>query len=192
MGVSDVDSASLGWDNYSVEMAIKVSAREDTGSPWGEPYRGRIHMWDHRTTHGHLAQHKGWPWATHECWTWRLVPPPHLTAEGPGGNFNSVRCRELNWEATKCTYPVRRGKWHSKRDWHWAGSSITGHPRQVHGRTPALYGDYKILQAYEVSPRPVALQCLLSRRPAPKPKRKQTPLVECALTPRGHSKHRAW
>ncbi len=28
----------------------------------GEPYRGRIHMWDHQggiTTHGHLAQHKG-------------------------------------------------------------------------------------------------------------------------------------
>ncbi len=76
-GVSEVDPARLGWDSYTAEKA-EGSAREDTGSPrgGGEPYRGRIHMWDHQggiTTHGHLAQHKGWPWATYEYWTWRLV-----------------------------------------------------------------------------------------------------------------------
>ncbi len=74
-GVSEVDPARLGWDSYTAEKA-EGSAREDTGSTWGEPYRGRIHMWDHQrgiTTHGHLAQHKGWPWATYKYWTWRLV-----------------------------------------------------------------------------------------------------------------------
>ncbi len=74
-GVSEVDPARLRWDSYTAEKA-EGSAREDTGSTWGEPYRGRIHMWDHQggiTTHGHLAQHRGWPRATYEYWTWRLV-----------------------------------------------------------------------------------------------------------------------
>ncbi len=148
-GVSEVDPARLGWDSYTAEKA-EGSAREDTGSPRGGavPWKN-THVGSPRgiTTHGHLAQHRVdlgqrtstgpgvWCSATPDC-------------RGCGRNFNRVRRGELNWEATRRTYPVRRGEWRSKRDWHRAGSSVTGHPRQVHGRTLALYGDCKTSQTY--------------------------------------------
>ncbi len=149
-GVSEVDSARLGWGSYTAEWAEGFCQGRHGLTKGGEPYRGRIHMWDHQrgiTTHGHLAQHRVdlgqrtstgpgvWCSATPDC-------------RGCGRNFNRVRRGELNWEATRRTYPVRRGEWRSKRDWHRAGSSVTGHPRQVHGRTLALYGDCKTSQTY--------------------------------------------
>ncbi len=148
-GVSEVDPARLGWDSYTAEKA-EGSAREDTGSPWGGavPWKN-THVGSPRgiTTHGHLAQHKGWPWATYEYWTWRLVLRhtwlPRVREELQQGSPWGT-----DWEATRRTYPVRRGEWRSKRDWHRAGSSVTGHPRQVHGRTLALYGDCKTSQTY--------------------------------------------
>ncbi len=43
------------WDRLSQPGVRSIHSRDcrrslpgkDTGSPWGEPYRGRIHMWDH-------------------------------------------------------------------------------------------------------------------------------------------------
>ncbi len=76
---------SLGWDSYTAERAGSLPGK-DTGSPWGEPYRGRIHMWDqpkgnHYTRH--LAQHKGL--GNTRVLDLASSSPPRLTAEGEGG-----------------------------------------------------------------------------------------------------------
>ncbi len=65
MGVSEVDSASLGWDSYTAERAEglcqgKTRAHRE-GSRTVEEYTCGITRRG-ITTHGHLAQHKGWPW----------------------------------------------------------------------------------------------------------------------------------
>ncbi len=147
-GVSEVDPARLGW--VATQQRAEVLPGKTRAHQGGEPYRGRIHMWDHQrgiTTHGHLAQHRGWPWATYEYWTWRLVLRhtwlPRVREELQQGSPWGTELR-----SKRRTYPVRRGEWRSKRDWHRAGSSVTGHPRQVHGRTLALYGDCKTSQTY--------------------------------------------
>ncbi len=70
---------------------------KDTGWPWGKPYRGRMHMWDHQ-----MWNH----------YTWAPSPAQGLalgihTSAGPGiwrsgtRNFNRVRQGEINWEAVK-------------------------------------------------------------------------------------------
>ncbi len=47
------------------------------------------------TTHGHLAQHKGWPWAYRRVLDLASGASPHLTAEGAGGT--STGFAEGNW-----------------------------------------------------------------------------------------------
>ncbi len=66
------------------------------------------------TTHGHLAQHKGWPWAyTRVLDLASGAPPPGISTGFAKG--------KLTEKQKKRTYPVRRGEWHSKRDWHRVG-----------------------------------------------------------------------
>ncbi len=85
-GVSEVDPARLGWDSYTAEKA-EGSAREDTGSTWGEPYRGRIHvgspMGNHYTRAPSPAQ--GLTLGNVQVLDLASGAPPHLTAEGAGG-----------------------------------------------------------------------------------------------------------
>ncbi len=150
MGVSEVGSANLEWEGYTAERAEGLCQGKTRahckGSHTMKEYTCGITQRG-ITTHGHLAQHKAGlgQHASAGPGVWRSATPD---CRGCGRNFNRVRCGELNWEATRRMYPVRRGEWRSKRDWHRAVSSVTGHLRKVHGRTLALYGDYKISQTY--------------------------------------------
>ncbi len=88
MGVSEVYSASLGWDNYTTEMAEglcqwKTRAHREGSRTAEENTCG--FTWRGITTHGHLDQHKGWPWANMRMLDLASGPPPHLNAEGAGG-----------------------------------------------------------------------------------------------------------
>ncbi len=149
MEVSEVDSASLGWDNYTAETAEglcqeKTRAHRE-GSRTVEEYTCGITQRG-ITTHGHLAQHKGWPWATHECWTWRLALRhawlPRVREElqqgSPWGtelrSSKSARIQSVEGNGAASVIDTERCP------------SVTGHLRQVHGRTRALHGDYKISQ----------------------------------------------
>ncbi len=120
MEVSEVDSASLGWDNYTAEMA-EVSAREDTGSPWGQPYRGRIHMWDHPKGNHYTrapSPAQGLTLGKHTSagpGVWRSATP-----EGAGGTSTGFAVGNWTEKQLRRTYPVRRVEWRSKRDWHRA------------------------------------------------------------------------
>ncbi len=82
MGVSEVDSASLGWDSYTAERAEglcqgKTRAHRE-GSRTVEEYTCGI---TRRviTTHGHLAL------GNTRVLDLASGSPPHLTAEGTGG-----------------------------------------------------------------------------------------------------------
>ncbi len=59
-GVSEVDPA---WGEIATQQRRqRVLPGKTQAQHGGEPYRGRIHMWDRQegiTTHGHLAQHRG-------------------------------------------------------------------------------------------------------------------------------------
>ncbi len=147
-GVSEVDSARPGWGSYTAEWAEGFCQGRHGLTKGGKPYRGRIHMWDHQrgiTTHGHLARHRGWPWATYEYWTWRLVL---LTAEGAGGTSTGFAVG--NWTEKQQGARIRsvEGNGAASVIDTERVSSVTGHPRQVHGKTLALYGDCKTSQTY--------------------------------------------
>ncbi len=45
MGVSEVDSASLGWNSYAADRAESLFQGKTLALR--EPYCGRIHMWQH-------------------------------------------------------------------------------------------------------------------------------------------------
>ncbi len=53
-GVSEVDPARLGWDSYTAEKA-EVLPGKTRAHQGGEPYRGRIHMWDHQGESLHMG-----------------------------------------------------------------------------------------------------------------------------------------
>ncbi len=100
------------WGRLSQPGVISIHSRDgrrslpgkDTGSPWGETYHGRIHMWDHpkgnhntrapRPAQGlTLGKHTSvgpgiWHSTTPDCRGWRR-------------NFKNVCQRELNWQAVK-------------------------------------------------------------------------------------------
>ncbi len=123
MEVSEVDSASLGWDNYTAETAEglcqgKIRAHRE-GSRTVEEYTCGITQRG-ITTHRHLAQHKGWPWANTRVLDLASGAPPRLTAEGAGGTSTGFAAGNWTEKQLKRTYPVRRREWRSKRDWHRA------------------------------------------------------------------------
>ncbi len=97
MGVSEVDSASLGLDNYTAEMAEGL-CQVKTQAP-RELYHGRIHMWDHpKGNHNTRAPSpaQGLTLGKHTSagpGIWRSATPD---CRGCGRNFNRVRRGELN------------------------------------------------------------------------------------------------
>ncbi len=144
------------------------------------------------TTHGHLAQHKGWPWAKHTSagpGVWRSATPD---CRGCGRNSNRVR--RGNWTEKQQSARIRSVEGNgaaSVIDTEQC-SSVTGHLSRVHGRTRALHGDCKISQNVLGAAQPAALQMSAIEAPRANAQEEATPLVECALTPRGHGKCRAW
>ncbi len=126
----------------------ELCQREDTGLPWGKPYRGRIHIWDYPEgirPYGHLAQYRGWPETRF-----------------------TVRGTEL--EEKKVLVSPGEGEWHSKRDTSQFFPPIT-YP--IHGKRLAQRGDFRILRRCSVSPSPQLCRCLPKRRRVPTYGRRQ-------------------
>ncbi len=150
-GVSEVDSARLGWGSYTAEWGRRFLPGKDTGSPRGgsrtvEEYNVGSPKGNHYTRAPSPAQGLTlgnvrvldpgvWCSATPDC-------------RGCGRNFNRVRRGELNWEATGASIRSVEGNGAASVIDTERVSSVTGHPRQVHGRTLALYGDCKTSQTY--------------------------------------------
>ncbi len=92
-------TASLEWDQCTAEGFCqgKTQAHHE-GSHTVEEYTCGITRRG-IATHGHLAQHKGWPWAYTGVLDLASGAPPHLTAEGAGGTstgFARIRSIEGN------------------------------------------------------------------------------------------------
>ncbi len=63
----------------------KLFHREDTGLPWGKPYRGRIHIWDYLKGNQAIrtpSPVQGLTEDPGEYWAWCQTAPPSLTAGG--------------------------------------------------------------------------------------------------------------
>ncbi len=149
MEVSAADSASLGWDNYTAETAEglcqgKTRAHRE-GSRTVEEYTCGITPRG-ITTHGHLAQHKGWPWANTRVLDLASGAPPRLTA----------RVREELQQGSPWGTELRSNKSARIRSVEGNGAASVIDTEQCPsvlaiwdkytGRTRALHGDYKISQ----------------------------------------------
>ncbi len=102
----------------------KLCHREDTGLPWGKPYRGRIHIWDYPKgnqffppitypTHGKKLAQRG------DCrilWRLSVSPSPQFCRcratgrlrPGPGGNGGwCIPPGQVCWIASVCCCTVK-------------------------------------------------------------------------------------
>ncbi len=82
----------------------KVLPGKDMGSPWGESYHGKIHMWDHPKGNHYTrapSPAQGLILGIHTSagpGIWLSVTPDY---QGCRRNFNRVCQGELNWETIK-------------------------------------------------------------------------------------------
>ncbi len=116
---------------------------------------------------------------------WNLTRDPnHLRVLTKQANYNWHACFALRTLSRSADIKGERVKMHisfllRSRDVvprPYSGDTATvatGHLRQVHGRTRALHGDYRILQTCKVSPSRQLYKCLLSRHPVPMPEMKK-------------------
>ncbi len=138
-----------GWDNYTAETGRRSLPGKDTGSPWGEPYRGRIHMWDHPKGNHYTrapSPAQGLTLGNTRVLYLASGAPPRLTAEGAGGTPTGFAVG--NWTEKQQSARIRSVEGNgaaSVIDTEQC-SSVTGHLSRVHGRTRALHGDCKISQ----------------------------------------------
>ncbi len=190
MGVSEVDSARLGWDSYTAEWAEgfcqgKTRAHRG-GSRTVEEYTCGI-TGRGITTHGHLAQHK----SNTRVLDLESGAPPRLTAEGVGGTSTGFAVG--NWTEKQQSARIR------SVEGNGAASVIDNEHVPV---LPAIQDKYtgghwlytEIIKSRKlIRCRPASSFTNVCYRGAPRPSQEEaTPLVKCALTPRGHGKHRAW
>ncbi len=193
-GVSEVDPARLGWDSYTTEKA-EGSAMEDTGSPRGGavPWKN-THVGSSRGNHYTWAPSpaQGLTLATYEYWTWRLVLRHTWLPRGAGGTSTGfavgnwtekqqgarIRSVEGNGAASVIDterVPVLLAIRDEYTGGHWLYTEIVKPRKRI-----------------RLSPSRQLYKCLLLEAPRAKAQEEATPLVECALTPRGHGKCRAW
>ncbi len=155
----------------------KLCQREDTGLPWGKPYRGRKHICDYlegnqaiRTPSpvqgltgdpGELTTVLG---LASDCST-------SLTAGGAWRTPPGFTFRGTELEEEKVLVSPGEGEWHSKRDTGQFFPPITCYP--THRKKLAQRGDCRILRRCSVSPSPQLCRCLPKRRHAPTHGRRQ-------------------
>ncbi len=145
----------------------ELCQREDTGLPWGKPYRGRIHIWDYPEgirPYGHLAQYRGWP-------------------------ETRFTIRETELEEKKVLVSPGEGEWHSKRD---TGQFFPPITYPIHGKRLAQRRDCRILRRCSVSPSPQLCRCLPKRHRAPTHGRRQHSEWSEPSPPRGHGSPCDW
>ncbi len=107
MGVSEVDSACLGWDSYTAERA-EGFCQGRHGSPWREPYRGKIHMWDHPKGNHYTrapSPAQGLTLGNTRVLDLASGGPPCLTAEGAGGTSTGFAVG--NWTGKQQSARIR-------------------------------------------------------------------------------------
>ncbi len=117
--------------------------------------------------------------------------PPHLTAEGAGGTSTGFAVG--NWTEKQQGARIR------SVEGNGAASVIDTERVPVLLAIRDKYTGGHWLYTEIVKPRnvlgvaqPAALQMSAIEAPRAKAQEEATPLVECALTPRGHGKRRAW
>ncbi len=167
---------------------------KDTGSPWGEPYRGRIHMWDHRKGNHYTwapSPAQGLTLGNTRVLDLESGAPPRLTAEGAGGTTTGFAVG--NWTEKQQGARIR------SVEGNGAASVIDTEHVPV---LPAIRDKYTgghwlyteiIKSRKRIRCRPASSFTNVCYRGAPRQAQEEaTPLVKCALTPRGHGKHRAW
>ncbi len=155
----------------------KLCHREDTGLPWGKPYRGRIHIWDYPKGNQAIRTPSPVQGLTGD-------PGRSNTSTGPGvrllhpvwlpgvlgGFLQGSPSGELNWGRKKAVVFPGEGEWRSKRDTRQFFPPII---YTTHGKKLARRGDCRILRRCSVSPSPQLCRCLPKRRRAPTHERRQ-------------------
>ncbi len=142
----------------------KLCHREDTGLPWGKPYRGRIHIWDYPK--GNQAIRTPSPVQGQTGDTGELTPVLGLASDCSaqsdcrGCLEDSTRVHrpgDLNWGRKKALVSPGEGEWRSKRD---TGQFFPPITYPTHGKKLAQRGDCRILRRCSVSPSPQLCRCL--------------------------------
>ncbi len=154
----------------------KLCHREDTGLPWGKPYRGRIHIWDYPK--GNQAIRTPSPVQGLTGDPGKLTPVLGLASDCStqsdcrGCLEDSTRVhRPGNWTGEKkALVSPGEGEWRSKRD---TGQFFPPIAYPTHGKKLAQRGDCRILRRCSVSPSPQLCRCLPKMRRAPTHGRRQ-------------------
>ncbi len=170
----------------------KLCQREDTGLPWGKPYRGRIHIWDYPKGNQAIR-----------------TPSPVQGLTGDPGELTPVLglasdcsaqsdCRGCLEDSTRVHHPRTKlgrkrrsypgeGEWCSKRDTGQFFPPITCYP--THGKKLDRRRDCRILRRCSGVPSPQLCRCCQRGTNAWEEAKL---LVEWALTPRGHGSPCDW
>ncbi len=167
----------------------KLCQREDTGLPWGKPYRGRIYIWDYPK--GNQAIRTPSPVQGLTGDPGELTPVLGLVSVWLpgvlGGFYQGSPSGELNWERKRRSYPRVRGN---------GAASVTpassSRPLPVTQHTGRNWIDAEIVESCEgVRCRPARSSGDVCQRGA-NAWEEATLLVEWALTPRGHGSPCDW
>ncbi len=149
---------------------LKLCQREDTGLPWGKPYRGRIHIWDYPK--GNQAIRTPSPV--------QGLTPPSLTVGGAWRILPGFTIRGIELVEKKALVSPGEGEWRSKRDTGQLFPPITCYP--THGKKLDRHRDCRILRRCSVSPSPqlcrwwehwARIQARVSRQGESRPARTQ-------------------
>ncbi len=189
MEVSEVDSASLGWDNYTAETAEGLCQGKTRAHHEGSRTVGRIHMWDHPKGNHYTRAPSPAQGLTlgknTSAWTLASGAPPRLTAEGAGGTSTGFAVGNWTEKQQKRTYPVVEGEWRRQA---WLTPSSVPVLLAIWDKYTGGHGLYtEIINLANVlgAAQPAALQMSAIEAPRANAQEEATPLVECALTPRG-------
>ncbi len=154
----------------------KLCHKEDTGLPWGKPYRGRIHIWDYPKGNQAIR-----------------TPSPVQGLTGDPGELTPVLGLASDCSAqSDCrgcledsTWVHRPGNWTggekgaripwwggmAQQVWHRTVLLAITYP--IHGKKLAQREDCRILQRCSLSPSPQLCRCLPKRHRAPTHGRRQ-------------------
>ncbi len=149
----------------------ELCQREDTGLPWGKPYRGRIHVWDYPRgikavrTPSRVQGLTGDPGEQAQVLGLASDCSAQSDCRGAGGLHQGSPSGELNWRRKQALVSPGEGEWRSKRDTGQFFPPLTCYP--THGKKLAQRRDCRISRRCSVSPSPQLYRCLPERRRAP-------------------------
>ncbi len=149
----------------------KLCHREDTGLPWGKPYRGRINIENYPK--GNQAIRTPSPVQGLTGDLGELTPVLGLASDCSAqsdcrgcleDSTRVLRPGELNWGRKKAVVYPGEGEWRSKHD---TGQFFLPITYPTHGKKLPQRGDCRILRRCSVTPSPQLCRCLPKRCHAP-------------------------